>query len=264
MTAELEGRDAQQRDASESSSRRRRRARRELSPQQLRDRRERRKGWIVPFGGLFGVVGAYVGVVLVTGAGTYTVEPPTPDEVSAEGTTQFGEAGLAYVQQWHIVHVNLEHGPLTADDVGLDDDAHAVAEAPPGQIWAMVVGMDQGGLAGDGAIRLVVDSVSVTTEAGLVTSIDVARPPYVWASYPTVMNDLQDGVEAFGWEFDPAVRAEIDDIVGDAVRAGQPVTVAVEPGMVTGVEVGAEVVCRDDGHCGITYQLDPSQTATTT
>ncbi|SDH86211.1 hypothetical protein SAMN04489720_2638 [Agrococcus jejuensis] len=219
---------------------------------------------MIPFGGLFGVVGAYVTFVLVTGAGTHTVEPPTPDEVSAAGTTQFGEAGLAYVREWRIVHVNLEHGPLTADDVGLDDDATAVAEAPPGQVWAMVVGMDQGGLAGDGAIRLVVDSVAVTTEDGMVTSLDVARAPYVWASYPTVMNDLQQGVAAFGWQFDPEVRAEIDDIVGDAVRAGEAVTVAVDPGMVSGVEVGAEIVCRDDGHCGITYVLDPSVTATTT
>lgn len=104
--------------------------------------------------------------------------------------------------------------------------------------------------------------VQVTTEGGVVTSIEADLDTFGWADFPAIMRALQDGTTQFGWTFTPEMQATMEDEVGVAARAGDAYSASIDAGTAMGIPVGADVACQGDGSCSLTYVLEPTEVAT--
>lgn len=234
-----------------------------LSPQQRKARRERIRRWIFPLVALVVIVGVVVVTALVLGSGLTDDREPTADEVSADNTSQMTDAGVAFIAQRQSASFNLSDLPLTAADVGMADDDTVVATSSIGLITTTIYVGQGGGVDGEGYLRTLMRELSVTTEGGVVTSLDAELETFGWAEFPAIVRALDAGVTELGWTFTPEMRTQLEDQVGAAVRDGESYDWSIEPGTAMGVAVGADVACTGDGSCSLTYRFDPSQPATT-
>ena len=234
-----------------------------MSPQERKARRDRIRRWIFPIVALLLIAGVVVTTVLLMNGGITEDRPPTADEVSADNTSQMTDAGLAYIAQRQSASFNLSDLPLTADEVGMDDDDTVVASSSIGLIQTTFFVGRGGGIDGEGYFRSSMRQIQVTTEGGVVTSIDAELDTFGWAEFPAIVRALEDGTTQFGWTFSPEMRATLEDEVGDAVRDGESYSTSFDAGTALGIPVGAEVACDGGGSCSLVYVLEPTGVATT-
>ncbi|SDH86186.1 hypothetical protein [Agrococcus jejuensis] len=233
-----------------------------MSPQERKARRARIRRWIFPAVSLVVIIGVVVTTVLLMNSGITEDRPPTADEISADNTSQMTDAGRAYIAQRQTASFNLSDLPLTADEVGMADDDTVVASSSIGLIQTTFFVGRGGGIDGEGYFRSLMRQMTVTTEGGVVTSIAAELDTFGWAEFPAIVRAMQDGTTQFGWEFTPAMQAQLEDEVGAAVRDGESYATSFDAGTAMGIPVGAEVACDGGGNCSLVYVLEPTEVAT--
>lgn len=228
---------------------------RELTAPERKARLRRRLRWVLPVIGVLLIAGTFVLTQVLLAGGLGTPRDAEPDEVSANNTTQFGEAGTAYAVQYQVVTLNLADLPLTADQLSMEANAEAVIAPGYGFLDTTIYRGQGGGIDGQGYFREMMASVTATTAGGVVQQIDAQRSPVGWAEFPSAMRAVETGAQAFGWDVDDAMLDAFTTQVADAVRAGEPSSLQLPTGTAMGLPVSGSVDCTGDGLCILSYTI---------
>jgi hypothetical protein len=231
---------------------------RALSAPERRARRRKLLTWVLPAVGVALIAGFFMLTQALLSGGLGEPRDPLPEEVSANNTTQFTEAGTSYAVQYQVVTLNLSQVPLAAEALGMPADGQAVIEPGYGFLDTTVYVGAGGGLEGQGYFTEMMASVTATSERGAVRSIDMARAPVGWAEFPSAMRAIETGVTAFGWDVGQADIDAFADRAAQSVRQGQASTWAISAADGMGVPVSGLVQCSGEGLCTLSYSFDVS------
>ena len=229
---------------------------RPLSAPERRARRKRLFAWLMPALGVLLIAGFFALTQHLLAGGLGRAREALPDEVSADNTTQFGEAGASYAVRYQVVALNLSHVPIAAEDVSMERDAQAVIAPGYGFLDTTLYVGRGGGLGGQGYFTEMMSSVTATTERGFVQRFDMERSPVGWAEFPSAMRAVQTGSTAFGWGMDQADIDAFTTATAEAVRQGEPSIWEIRPGSEMGVPVSGAVHCTGEGMCALSYSVD--------
>lgn len=231
-------------------------ARRALSAPERKARRRRILQWVLPALAVLVIAGTFGVAQLLMADGLGQPRDARPDEVSARNTTQFGPAGIEYAERHQRVTVNLSELPIAAADVSLADDASATIAPRYGFLDAVLWRGQGGGIDGEGYDRQFLSSITATTEAGRLVSLEASRAPTGWAEFPALIAAIRQASDAFGWGIDEAAIEALTDRVGEHVRAGQPASIPLATGDAMGLPVTGSVQCDETGLCVLETVFD--------
>lgn len=229
-----------------------------LSPPERKARRKRILAWVLPAIGVALIASLFLLTQHLLANGLGERRDALPEEVSANNTTQFGEAGSAYAVQYQVVTLNLSDRPIAAADLSMADDAQAIIAPGYGFLDTTMFVGEGGGINGQGYFSEMMSSVTATTERGVVQRIDLERSPVGWAEFPSAMRAVQLGSTAFGWEVGQADIDAFTTRTAEAVRRGEPISWEIEAAGLMGVPVSGAVSCSAEGLCIVSYSVDVS------
>ncbi|WP_306232200.1 hypothetical protein [Agrococcus beijingensis] len=231
---------------------------RPLSAPERKARRRKLFTWLLPAIGVALIAGLFVLTQSLLAGGLGQAREPLPEEVSANNTTQFTEAGTSYAVQFQVVTLNLTDVPMAADQLGMPANGQSVIAPGYGFLDTTFYVGEGGGLNGQGYFTEMMSSVTATTENGVVQRFDMARSPVGWAEFPSAMRAVETGAVAFGWAIDPADIDAFASETAEAVRQGQPSSWEISAANAMGVPVSGLVQCTGDGMCTLSYSVDVS------
>lgn len=229
-----------------------------LSAPERKARRKRIVSWVLPAIGIALIAGLFLFTQHLLASGLGQPRDALPEEVSANNTTQFGEAGTSYAVQYQVVTLNLSERPIAAADLSMADDAQAVIAPGYGFLDTTMYVGEGGGINGQGYFSEMMSSVTATTERGLVQRIDMQRAPVGWAEFPNAMNAIELGSAAFGWDVDQADIDAFTTRTAESVRQGEPISWEISAGGAMGLPVSGAVNCSGEGLCVVSYSVDVS------
>ncbi|MCR8669990.1 hypothetical protein [Agrococcus sp. HG114] len=229
-----------------------------LTPPERKARRKRFLSWLMPAIGIALIAGIFLLTQQILAGGLGQPREALPEEVSANNTTQFGEAGTSYAVQYQVVTLNLSERPIPASDLSMADDAQAVIAPGYGFLDTTMYVGEGGGLNGEGYFSEMMSSVTATTERGVVQRFDMQRAPVGWAEFPSAMRAVQTGSAAFGWDVDQADIDAFATATAEAVRRGEPSSWQIRATGLMGVPVSGSVDCTGEGLCTLSYSVDVS------
>lgn len=153
------------------------------------------------------------------------------DQVAADGTSLFGDAGADFFTRQGIVRLKVNTSGLPASELGLDPDAVQTFE-PPVPIKAVVLGED-------GAFYLdPVRSFSITTVDNEVQSVTIEREGD--GRWQSVLAELESMQTSWGWTSED-LKTLSNDLAAAAASSPDKYTATVGPVEAKGSLVSAEV-----------------------
>lgn len=182
-----------------------------------------------------------------TNVGAAPTKAPT-DAVTAEGTSLFTPAGLAYIADTRKVFLNATKLPIAAAPLGLGD-ATKLTIAPPTEGVYEYLSV----VSADGGLRFMGTSVTIATAQGRVTSATV-RDDTRFLPYRDALALLRDRADRYGI---PAT--EVDGFASAAAAAakkGDPYRYRVHTDDALGVGLTVTADCSSDSICAIVDRVE--------
>ena len=214
-----------------------------LSHEQLR-RRKTIRSWIPAVVLLVVIVAALAVAVMArtTNVGVApTAAPPTA--VTAEGTSLFTPAGLAYINDTRKVSIDARQLPIEAEPLGLDASG-TLTIVPPTEGTYEYLTM----IGPDGGTRLVGSSIEITTEGGSVTGASITDSIRLM-TYRETQALFRERVERF------AIPAEQLDgfasAAAGALKDNRDYTYGIRTDDALGVGLTVTAECSSDSTCQI-------------
>lgn len=221
-----------------------------MSPErELRTLRWRRMQWIPTIALSAIAVGVTAGVLVMNGLGA---PPPVPeaDQVTESGQSLFTERGLEHIDRTRRVSIDLSEAPVQAEPLGLPASG-AVLIGPHDSLDHYL--SFYGGGADPGGARLVVSTVTIVTQDGVITS--VFAPLVEVRRFHDTMIFLRAEAATYGWTVPD--RYTVVEGMQQATEDEVPYELQVEPGDSLGVPVFATALCYPEGGCTLKYELAP-------
>lgn len=209
------------------------------TPEEQR-RRKALLGWI-PALVIVVILVAGVWIALVV-AGQGIGQPRTlPPAVGPNGYSTFDDAGQRYISDERTVWIDLRQSPIRASELSLPDAGTLVIGPRDGVSYYL-------GLYGnDTPVKLAVDSIDITTDAGILTTVTAHVVPS--GGFADVEAALGQAT-AYGLA-DADVTAFTDDARVQN-RAGKPYSRSIT-GTALGVPIDVKVQCASATECSVDY-----------
>jgi hypothetical protein len=219
-----------------------------LSHEQLR-RRKTIRSWI-PAVVLLVVIVAALSVAVMArsmnvGAAP-TAAPPTA--VTADGTSLFTPAGLAYINDTRKVSIDARELPIEAEPLGLEASGTLTIAPPTEGIFEYLTVIGPGG-----GTRLVGTSIDITTEDGFVTGASISDSIRS-LTYRDTQALFRERAEHFA--IPPAQLDGFVDAAADARRDNRDYTYSIQTDDALGVGLTVTAECSSESICRVVDRFE--------
>jgi hypothetical protein len=219
-----------------------------LSREQLR-RRKAIRSWI-PAAVLLVLIVAALSVAVMTRTTDVGAAPtaPPPAAVTAEGTSLFTPAGLAYINDTRKVSIDARQLPIEAAPLGLGGSGTLTIAPPTEGIYEYLTVLGAGG-----GTRLVGTSIDMATEDGFVKAATITDSTRR-LTYRETLALFRERAERF------AIPAEqLDGFASAAADAGtdnSDYTYVIHSDNVLGVGLTVTAKCSSDSICQVVDRFE--------
>ncbi|HYI31998.1 MAG TPA: hypothetical protein VEX88_00890 [Glaciibacter sp.] len=218
-----------------------------LSREPLR-RRKAIRSWI-PAAVLLVLIVAALSVAVMTRTTNVGAAPTSapPTAVTAEGTSLFTPAGLAYINDTRKVSIDARQLPIEVEPLGLEASG-TLTIAPPTEAYEYLTVIGPGG-----GTRLMGTTIDIVTEDGYVTAASITdslRP----LNYRETQALFRERVERFA--IPPERLDGFASAAADARRDNRDFTYSIRTDDALGVGLTVTAECSSDSVCGVVDRFE--------